>query len=361
MDSSSQWLQWMKRALQLASLGEGSTSPNPLVGAVVLSDEGKLVGEGFHARAGEAHAEIGALSQAGSKAEKGTLIVTLEPCSHHGRTPPCAEAIVKSGIAKVVIALEDPDPRVSGSGISRLKEAGIEVITGLLEHEAAYQNRAFLFRVKTGRPWGTLKWAMTLDGRTALSNGLSKWISSKESRKYVHSLRSKFDAVIVGGETVRKDNPLLTSRGLRCPEPLRVVFTKTCDLPSDAQLWDTSVAETLIAHGPKNINSLHKLVGETNLIELTSSSPLELIKDLGCRGCNRVLWECGPRLATVALQEGCVQEIQAFISPKLIGGLPAKTVLNDLGFTTMKESLKLEDLSMQKIGGDWLLNGSFLL
>ena len=171
------WELWMRRALALAALAEGHTSPNPLVGAVVLDCEGRLVGEGFHARAGDAHAEVGALRQAGDAARGGTLVVTLEPCCHHGRTPPCSEAVLRAGIGRVVIALEDPDPRVDGGGIRQLRQAGLEVISGVLREEARQQNRAFLHRVRTGRPFGVLKWAMSLDGRTALPNGASQWIS----------------------------------------------------------------------------------------------------------------------------------------------------------------------------------------
>ena len=165
------WDAWMRRALALAALADGHTSPNPLVGAVVLDRLGRLVGEGFHSRAGEPHAEVGALAQAGDRAKGGTLVVTLEPCCHHGRTPPCSEAVLRAGITRVVIALEDPDPRVAGGGMAQLRAAGREVISGVLQAEAAFQNRAFLHRVRTARPCWTLKWAMGLDGRSALSNG----------------------------------------------------------------------------------------------------------------------------------------------------------------------------------------------
>ena len=195
------WDLWMRRALALAALAEGRTSPNPLVGAVVLNQEGRLVGEGFHSRAGEPHAEVGALAQAGDAAHGGTLVVTLEPCCHHGRTPPCSEAVLRAGIARVVVALEDPDPRVAGGGINQLRQAGVEVISGVLREEARQQNRDFLHRVRTGRPYGILKWAMGLDGRTALPNGASQWISGSPARDWVHQLRSGMDAVIVGGGT----------------------------------------------------------------------------------------------------------------------------------------------------------------
>ena len=207
----------MARALALAALADGRTSPNPLVGCVVLDADGQLVGDGYHRQAGEPHAEVMALRRAGDRSQGGTLYVTLEPCCHHGRTPPCSEAVIAAGLQRVVIALDDPDPRVAGGGIAQLKAAGIEVTSGVRQAEAAQQNRAFLHRLRTGRPWGLLKWAMSLDGRTALSNGASQWISSPPARSWVHQLRAGVDAVIIGGGTLRADNPLLTSRGQRSP------------------------------------------------------------------------------------------------------------------------------------------------
>ena len=350
------WDRWMGRALQLAGLAEGLTSPNPLVGAVVLDATGDLVGEGFHARAGQAHAEVGALLQAGEAARGGTLIVSLEPCCHHGRTPPCTEAVIEAGIQRVVIALEDPDPRVGGAGITRLKDAGIEVICGVLRDEAAAQNCAFLHRVSTGRPLGFLKWAMSLDGRTALPNGASQWISGSEARRFVHQLRARCDAVIVGGGTVRSDNPLLTSRGRRSPEPLRVVLSRSLDLPDQAQLWDTSVAPTLIAHGPDLVDA-GAPSGPERLV-LRRSDPLQLMEALAKRGCNRVLWECGPELSTQAIQQGCVQQIAAVVAPKLMGGLAAKTPLGDLGYKAMDQVLQLESPQWSALGDDLLFQAS---
>jgi diaminohydroxyphosphoribosylaminopyrimidine deaminase/5-amino-6-(5-phosphoribosylamino)uracil reductase len=241
----------MQRALQLAALGHGRTSPNPLVGCVVLDANGQLVGEGFHQRAGTPHAEVHALRQAGERARGGTAVVTLEPCCHHGRTPPCSETLIAAGVARVVVAMRDPDPRVAGGGIAQLQSAGMDVIEGVCEAEARQLNRAFIHRVEQGRPLGLLKWAMSLDGRTALPNGSSQWISGQPARAWVHQLRSRCDAVVVGGGTVRADNPLLTSRGRRTPEPLRVVLSRGLDLPAQAHLWTTGDAPTLVAHGPE--------------------------------------------------------------------------------------------------------------
>ncbi len=357
LDGSTHWTIWMRRALQLAALAEGQTSPNPLVGAVVLDAQGALVGEGFHSKAGQAHAEVGALAQAGARAKGGTIIVTLEPCCHQGRTPPCSEAVIQAGIQRVVVALTDPDPRVAGGGIQRLRDAGLEVITGVLEAEAAQQNRAFVHRVQTGRPWGLLKWAMSLDGRIALPNGESQWISAPPARDWVHQLRAGCDAVIVGGGTVRADNPLLTSRGRRSPEPLRVVLSRSLDLPSQAQLWDTGLVPTLLAHGPGCAD--HPFPEGPEHLELLASEPLDLLQALAARGCNRVLWECGPALAAAALQQGCVQELAVVIAPKLLGGALARTPLGDLGFSAMDQVIPLSSLSAERLGCDLLLRSFF--
>ena len=355
------WIRWMRRALQLAALAEGRTSPNPLVGAVVLDSTGRLVGEGFHAQAGQPHAEPGALAQAGEAAHGGTIVVTLEPCCHHGRTPPCTDAILSAGIQRVVVALTDPDPRVAGGGLQRLRDAGLEVISGVLAAEAFDQNRAFVHRVRTGRPWGVLKWAMSLDGRTALPNGASQWISASPARSWVHELRAQCDAVIVGGGTVRADDPLLTSRGRRTPEPLRVVLSRSLDLPAAAQLWQQDVASTLLAHAAAQQDGakacrLEALQAQgVELQRLDRCEPELLLPELARRGCNRVLWECGPGLASAALQQGCVQEIAAVIAPKLLGGELARTPLGDLGFTAMDQVLSLNCEQGLSLGQDLLV------
>ena len=369
----------MRRALQLAALGAGRTSPNPLVGAVVLDAAGTLVGEGFHARAGEAHAEVGALRQAGERARGGTLVVTLEPCCHHGRTPPCSEAVIRAGVARVVVAMADPNPRVAGGGLSQLRQAGIAVELGVLEAEARSLNGPFLHRLATGRPLAILKWAMSLDGRTALPNGVSQWISSPPARAWVHELRARCDAVIVGGGTVRADDPLLSSRGRRDPEPLRVVLSRGLDLPARARLWDTTIAPTLIAHGPEAPpaarQAIDRLIADSNgggtengtatatakgaqgrlqRLELPACEPRALLEALAQRGCNQVLWECGPELAAAALQQGCVQQLAAVVAPKLLGGQAARTPLGDLGLSTMQQVCTWSERGLQRLGPDLL-------
>jgi diaminohydroxyphosphoribosylaminopyrimidine deaminase/5-amino-6-(5-phosphoribosylamino)uracil reductase len=350
----------MRRALQLAELGRGRTSPNPLVGALVLDSAGALVGEGYHARAGEPHAEVGALAQAGERARGGTLVVTLEPCCHHGRTPPCSQAVIAAGIARVVVAMADPNPQVGGGGIAELRAAGIEVITGVAEAEARALNRAFGHRIATGRPLGILKWAMSLDGRTALPNGASQWISGPEARAWVHQLRARCDAVIVGGGTVRADDPLLTSRGHRDPEPLRVVLSRGLDLPTGARLWRLQEAPTLVAHGygaPSQARFQLDQAGVERLV-LADCGPRALLEELARRGCNQVLWECGPELAAAALRQGCVQELAAVIAPKLLGGTPARTPLGDLGLEALAQVPGWPTAAREALGADllWLLS-----
>ena len=355
--SSGAWRPWMQRALQLASLGAGRTSPNPLVGCLVLDRYGALVGEGFHRQAGTPHAEVHALRQAGARAQGGTAIVTLEPCCHHGRTPPCSEALMAAGVSRVVVAMRDPDPRVAGGGIAQLQAAGIEVISGVCEAEAQALNRSFIQRVQTGRPWGILKWAMSLDGRTALPNGSSQWISGPPARAWVHRLRAECDAVLVGGGTLRADNPLLTSRGQRSPEPLRVVLSRSLDLPSTAQLWDQSDAATLVLHGcdapPERQQQLDRLGIEH--LALPACQPKAALELLAQRGCNQVLWECGPELAAAALRDGCVQQVASVIAPTLLGGLAARTPLGDLGLVDVNQAEPWGQQRLQSLGKDWLI------
>ncbi len=347
------WVHWMRRSIQLALLAENRTSPNPLVGAVVLDSSGRLVGEGFHTGAGNAHAEIEALAQAGEKSVNGTIVVTLEPCCHHGLTPPCTEALIKARLKRVVIGMVDPDPRVSGNGISRLKDSGLEVVEGVLNQECKRINREFIFRVRNGRPWGILKWAMSLDGRIGLPNGISKWITNESSRDSVHQIRAKCDAVIIGGGTLRSDNPLLTSRGKSELEPLRVVFSRSLELPKSANLWNTKTAKTLIAYGPEgNESFFFDLPDGPEKLSLDSNDPSELLTELGKKGCNKILWECGPLLATSAIEAKCVQELVVFIAPKLLGGRSAMSPLDSFGFESINSTYKLQHSFLDRKGKD---------
>jgi len=353
--------KWMKRAIFLASLGKNTTSPNPRVGAVILDKNGNLISEGFHFKAGMPHAEAMAFDNLKKDPKGGSLYVNLEPCCHQGKTPPCVDKVISSGIKKVYISIEDPDKRVSGRGIKLLKEAGIQVYLGLCKKESLDLNKAFIHRNITKKSFGVLKLAMSIDGRIALKNGKSKWITNNESRSLVHSFRAEFDAIIIGGNTLRRDNPLLTTRGAKNLEPLRVVFTKSLDLPSKCNLWDCSKAKTLVIYDSSTANESHlSRIPKCVEVERASSDNPELIsKILALRGCNKVLWECGPRLATAAIKSNSIQEIITFIAPKILGGKNNMNPFGDFGFKEMDEVIKLSDSEFSLIGNDICFKSSF--
>ncbi len=347
-------LKWMRRAIDLALLGEGRTSPNPLVGAVIVDSSGELISEGFHLKAGSPHAEAMAFNNLQKDPKGGSLYVNLEPCCHEGKTPPCVKRIIASGIKRVFVSIKDPDKRVSGKGIDQLKRAGIKVNLGLCEEEAISINKAFIHRNLTGQSYGVLKWAMSIDGRIGLKNGKSKWITNDHSRSFVHSLRAGFDAIIVGGNTLRNDDPLLTSRGKKSPEPLRVVFTRDLNLPEERNLWDCDVAKTLIVYGGSSANEkyLDKLPKSVEILKISSNNPKILAKHLAERGLNKVLWECGPNLATSALKNGCIQEIITFVGPKILGGESSMTPLADFNFKDMNEVKVLKGGKIKTLNSD---------
>jgi diaminohydroxyphosphoribosylaminopyrimidine deaminase / 5-amino-6-(5-phosphoribosylamino)uracil reductase len=347
----------------LARRGLGQTAPNPLVGALIVDEtEGgfEILGEGFHPGAGQPHAEVFALAQAGTRARGATAYVSLEPCNHYGRTPPCTEALIAAGVAKVVVGMVDPDPRVSGTGIERLRSAGIEVILATGAEEAACRqlNEAFIHRVTQGRPFGILKYAMTLDGKIAASSGHSAWVTSPDARHWVHQLRSACDAVIVGGNTVRRDNPALTTHGLTAHNPLRVVLSRGLDLPAQSQLWDVSVAKTLVITELGTRSSFQSQLRDrgVDVVELDGVSPAGAMQVLQDRGAMQVLWECGGGLGAGAIAAGLVQKVCAFVAPKIIGGTGA-TPVGELGLETMTEALALSRVSWRTIGPDFLCEG----
>ena len=358
-DKNASHIKWMKRAIFLASLGKGKTSPNPMVGAVILDKNRNLISEGFHHKAGQPHAEAMAFNNLKKDAKDGSMYVNLEPCCHQGKTPACVDKVIESGIKKIYISIEDPDKRVSGKGIKLLKEAGIKVHLGLCKEESLILNRAFFYRNTTNKSFGVLKWAMSIDGRIGLKNGKSKWITNEYSRSLVHSYRADFDAIIIGGNTLRKDNPLLTTRGLKTPGPLRVVFTKTLDLPIKSNLWNCNEAETLVIYDSSSANeSFLKRIPDCVEVEKVSSDNPELIsKLLAMRGCNKVLWECGPKLATSAVKAGCINEIISFIAPKILGGENNMNPLGDFEYTEMHEIIKLSETQISVIGSDICVKG----
>ena len=293
-------------------------------------------------------------------ARGGSIYVNLEPCCHHGKTPPCVDKIISFGIKKVYVSIEDPDKRVSGKGIQLLKDAGIEVHKGLCKKESLELNKSFIHRNITDNAFGVLKWAMSIDGRVGLKNGRSKWITSKNSRSMVHSLRSDYDAIIIGGNTLRKDNPRLTSRGIKNPEPLRVVFTKTLDLPEKSNLWDCKSARTLVVYDSStaNIKYLKRIPECVEIEELPSDNPKLLSNLLAKKGCNSIFWECGPKLATSAIKAGCIQELITFIAPKIIGGKDSMNPFADFEFRHMSEVFNLNSNDISFIGNDICIKSS---
>lgn len=353
----------MQRCINLARQAAGQTSPNPMVGCVIVqeSQTGKpeIVGEGFHPQAGQPHAEVFALRAAGNRAQGATAYVSLEPCNHYGRTPPCSEALIEAGIKKVVVGMVDPDPRVAGGGIQRLREAGIEVLVGVEEADCQKLNEAFIHRVRHHRPFGILKYAMTLDGKIAASTGHSVWVTGPDARQEVHRLRSICDAVIVGGNTVRKDNPLLTSHGVCDRNPLRVVMSRHLDLPLEAKLWDVDIAPTLVATATGASPELKAKLCDrgVEVLEFDRLTPDDLMAALCQRGCNSVLWECGGVLAAEAIRSGSVQKIWAFIAPKLIGGQQAPSPVGEMGLQKMTDALQLSRLTCRTVGDDYLIEG----
>ena len=347
-------VNWMKRAIFLASLGKGLTSPNPMVGAVILDKDGNLISEGFHLKSGTPHAEAMAFNNLKKDASGGTLYVNLEPCCHQGKTPPCVDKIISFGIKKVYISIEDPDKRVSGKGIKLLEDAGIKVHKGLCAKESLELNKSFIHKNTTESSFGVLKWAMSIDGRIGLENGKSKWITNKDSRSLVHSYRACFDAIVIGGNTLRKDNPILTTRGKRNPEPIRVVFTKTLDLPEKANLWDCNLARTLVVYDASTANKkfLKRIPECVEIEEIPSDNPKLISNLLAKKGCNNIFWECGPNLATSAIRGGCIQELMIFIAPKILGGNRSMNPLADLGFTDMNEVFSLKSPEISLISDD---------
>ena len=350
--------EMMQRCLQLARRALGQTSPNLLVGSVVVREE-KIVGEGFYLGADQPHAEVLALREAGEQAKGATVYVNLEPCNHDGKTSPSTEELLAVGVAKVVVGMVNPEPRVATHGIEQLRQAGIEVVVGVEEAACRQLNEAFIHRILYKRPFGILKYAMTLDGKIATTGGHSAWVTTKASRHQVHQLRSATDAVIIGGNTVRRDNPHLTSHEVAAHNPLRVVMSRTLNLPKDSHLWQTEVAPTLVVTEP-NINprfQKHLHQQGVEIVEITPLTPKRLMEYLYERQLNSMLWECGGTLAAKAITEGAVQKIVAFIAPKIIGGQAAPSAVGDLGLEKMTEAITLERVSWRSIESDLVVEG----
>ena len=351
----------MRRCCELAVKAAGHTAPNPLVGSVITTTdtEGlKVVGEGYHPKAGEPHAEVFALREAGDLAQGATLYVNLEPCSHTGRTPPCSEAVIAAGIRRVVIGMRDPNPQASG-GVERLRAAGIEVSVGVEGDRCRQLNEAFIHRIRHQQPFGILKYAMTLDGKIATNTGHSAWVSGPPSRQRVHQLRSRCDAVIVGGNTVRKDDPNLTSHGEGDRNPLRIVMSRQLNLPTAANLWNTSVASTLVMTQHNADADVRKALEQqgVEVVSFEILTPKTVMDSLHEKGLMSVLWECGGTLAAEAIAAGAVQKVWAFIAPKIIGGAIAPSPIGELNLAKMTDAKTLSQVSIAASGSDFLLQG----
>jgi diaminohydroxyphosphoribosylaminopyrimidine deaminase/5-amino-6-(5-phosphoribosylamino)uracil reductase len=341
---------FMALAMQLARRGLYSTTPNPRVGCVIVRD-GKVVGEGWHERAGEPHAEVHALGQAGESASGATVYVTLEPCSHYGRTPPCAGALIKAGVARVVVAMRDPNPMVAGQGIAMLELAGIPTVCGVLESEARELNAGFISRMERGRPWLRLKVAATLDGKTALNNGVSQWITAPDARRDAHRWRARSCAMLTGIGTVLADDPSFTVRDIETQrQPLKVVVDANLSMPPDAKLLQG--ARVLIATGCNEDERIRQLQeagaevlvfpAEHGLIDLA-----KLLHELGRRGMNEVTVEAGKALNGALLSAGVVDELVFYLAPVLFGdkargmfGIPEIEEMNQ------RHELEIRDLRM---------------
>ncbi len=351
--------QFMRRALRLARKGEGSVSPNPIVGAVIVNN-GRIIGEGWHQRCGENHAEINAIQSATAPIEGATFYVNLEPCSHHGRTPPCADALVANRPARVVIGTRDPNPLVSGKGIEILRKGGIKTDVGILEKECIEINQVFFKYIRTGLPYVTLKFAQTLDGRIATSSGDSRWISSPESLRFAHHLRAVHDAVIVGAGAVIKDNPKLTCRLVRGRDPLRIVLDSHLSLPLDAEIFSdgkkTLVACTDSAMKEKK-KALEKKGVEVLNIKRDSKgrvSLAELLRKLGKKEISSVLVEGGAGVATAFLEENLVDRLLVIVAPKIVGvGINA---IGNLGIKNIEDALNFSFRKIKRTGNDLIVD-----
>ncbi len=353
--------KYMKRAIALARRGVGRTSPNPAVGCVIVKD-GAIVGEGWHKKAGDPHAEVHALRQAGEAAGNADVYVTLEPCAHFGKTPPCADALIAAGVKRVFAAMVDPNPKVKGRGVDTLRAAGIEVITGLLEAESRLLNEPFIKHVTTGLPFVILKSAMTLDGKTATESGDSRWITSEKSRRYVHRVRSMVDAVMVGVGTAIADDPLLTSRIARGKDPMRVIVDSFLSLPLEARVLHLespapTVIATLTAEGAK-AEKIRACGAEIVLCrEREGRVDLrDLFARLGARGIQSVLLEGGATLAGEAFRLGLIDKFLLFYAPKLLGG-DGPGLFAGRGATVMADAARLGKVRLRRFGTDFLLEG----
>lgn len=354
---------YMKMALNLAVKGRGRVNPNPMVGVVIVKDK-RIIGEGYHEKCGEAHAEVNAINNAIENVEGATMYVTLEPCSHYGKTSPCVDKIIENKIARVVIAMVDPNSLVSGSGVEKLKKAGIDVVLGVLEGESRKLNEVFIKYITYKKPFVILKTAMSLDGKIATYSGESKWITGEESRKSVHKLRNEVSGIMVGVDTVIKDNPELTCRLENGKNPIRIIADSKLRIPINLKVIErinevkTIIATTEFADKDKIIN-LEKLGVEVLTVKSKNSKVdlQDLMSKLGELKIDSILLEGGATLNFSALDEGIVDKVQVYISPQIIGGETSKTPVGGSGISLLKDSYKIKKLTSRTIGEDILMEG----
>lgn len=325
----SNYEKYMRLAIKLAKKAEGMTSPNPIVGAVIVKNN-KIIGTGYHKKCGLPHAEINALREAGPKAKGADLYVTLEPCDHYGRTPPCTGAIIASGIKKVVIAVKDPNPINNGRGVKKLRRNGIRVESGVLAEEAAAMNKPYIKFITKGLPYITIKVAQSLDGKIATRTGDSKWISSEDSRRYVHMLRGKVDAVMVGAKTILKDDPALLSNSSKNKQPMRIIVAGKTKIPRSAKVFSTIDRSPVIV-----AKSLKEALSQKNVTS--------------------ILVEGGGELIASLLEKGLVDKILIFIAPRIIGGRSAKTAVEGTGVAYIKDAINFKKISIRRFKKDILI------
>ncbi|MDR1615970.1 MAG: bifunctional diaminohydroxyphosphoribosylaminopyrimidine deaminase/5-amino-6-(5-phosphoribosylamino)uracil reductase RibD [Syntrophomonadaceae bacterium] len=356
---------YMSYAVELAKKAWGRTSPNPIVGAVIVKD-GRVVGRGFHEKAGSAHAEVNALKEAGEQARGAQVYITLEPCCHYGRTPPCTEALIKAGVRKAVIAMLDPNPLVAGKGKVKLEEAGVTVQVGVLEKEARSMNEFYLKFIERGTPFVTLKTAMTLDGKIASYTGDSRWISGEKSRRYVHHLRNIYDGVMVGIGTVLADDPSLNTRlgEQKQRDPARVIVDASLRLPVESKIAQSSKLQPtyiICAEGQsqKRMHDLEQLGikiiecrGDESNLSLTTA-----LAELAKQGIISILLEGGAALNASMLEQRLVDKVHWFIAPKIMGGKGAFSPVAGIGATSVSRALNIENMSIQQMDKDIMITG----
>lgn len=365
--------KYMRRAIELAKKGSGHVNPNPLVGAVIVRD-GEIIGEGYHECYGQLHAERNAIANAkkrGNSLEGSTIYVTLEPCCHYGKTPPCTEAIIEEKIARVVVGSDDPNPLVSGKGFQMLRKKGIEVIPHFLKEECDAMNHVFFHYIRTGTPYVAMKYAMTMDGKIACYTGDSKWVTGEESRAHVQTLRNHYKGIMAGIGTVLADDPMLNCRIEGGRDPIRIIADSHLRIPIDSQLVRTAGQQPLIvaclpdADEEKAAQLQEKGVEVLRIPGVTTADITEeqkevislpvLMKELGARKIDGILLEGGGQLNESALQAGIVDRIYCYIAPKIFGGAQAKTPVEGQGLTRAADAWQFNRIGMQEFGQDILL------